>query len=264
MTSALFDAAAKQYDETFTSTKIGKLQRNRTWNYLDSILPKHQINILELNCGTGEDAIWFAKKGHNILATDISEMMINAGQTKVKQLSLTDNISFEKLDINEIDKKSYKEKFDLVFSNFGGLNCLTENDLKSLSNKIRTLLVSNGRFIAVVMSDFCMIESLYFISKLKFNEAFRRKKMQQVNVNSSLVNTYYYSPKMFYRYFDHEFILNKVIGVGLTIPPSYLNNFFSNKIKTSHLLNKIENSIGNNLFAASISDHYLIDLVVKE
>jgi hypothetical protein len=118
--------------------------------------------------------------------------------------------------------------------------------------------------VAVVMPDFCMIESLYFLSKFKFKEIFRRKKMQIVNVDNAFVKTYYYNPNRFLGYFKNEFNINKVLGVGLTVPPSYLNNFFEKKPNTLELLNGTENFFANNLFSASISDHYLIDLIIKK
>ena len=113
MTSALFDSAAQYYDEAFTNTDIGTLQRTRVQNYLSSILPNNSLNILELNCGTGADAIWFAKKGHKVLATDISEKMIEIAQLKVEQINLSDKIIVERLDINEIEKV-VKENYDKV------------------------------------------------------------------------------------------------------------------------------------------------------
>jgi len=264
MTAAFFDSAAPYYDEAFTNSEIGKLQRSRVLNYLISILPNNSLNILELNCGTGADAIWFAKKGYKVWATDISEKMIQIGRVKVEQFNLSDKIIFEQLDINEINEKYFTTKFDLVFSNFGGLNCLTETELNALSKKLKHLLKPAGRFVAVVMSDFCMIESIYFFSKFRFNQIFRRKSMQPVKVNNSIVNTYYYNPKRFNVYFKDEFILNKTLSIGLTIPPSYLNNFFVKKTNTLKFLNATENLFGNNLFSAAISDHYLIDLIVKK
>ncbi len=264
MTSALFDSAAQNYDNTFTNTEIGKLQRARVWNYLNSILPNNSINILELNCGTGEDAIWFAEKGHKVLATDISEKMVEIARLKSEQLNLSDKIFVEQLDINKINKANFPNRFDLIFSNFGGLNCLSENELNVLSQRLKNLLNSTGRFVAVAMSEFCMIESIYFLSKFNFKKVFRRRKMQCVNVNDSLIKTYYYNPKRFFGYFKNEFDLNKTISVGLTIPPSYLNNYFEKKLKTLQLLNGTEHFFGNNLFSASISDHYLIDLIIKK
>jgi ubiquinone/menaquinone biosynthesis C-methylase UbiE len=264
MTSALFDSAAQNYDNTFTNTEIGKLQRARVWKYLDSILPNNSLNILELNCGTGEDAIWFAKKGHKVWATDISKKMVEITRLKVEQFNLSDKIIVEQLDINEINKANFPNRFDLVLSNFGGLNCLTDNKLTVLSQRLKNLLTSTGRFVAVVMPNFCMTESLYFLSKFKFKEVFRRKKMQTVNVGNALINTYYYNSKSFYGYFKNEFDLNKTVSVGLTIPPSYLNNFFAKKVNTLNFLNETENLFGNNIFSASISDHYLTDLIIKK
>lgn len=264
MTSALFDSAAKNYDETFTNTEIGKLQRTRVWKYLNSILPSNSLNILELNCGTGEDAIWFAKKGHKVWATDISEKMVEVARLKVEQLNLLDNITVGQLDINEIDKASFHNRFDLIFSNFGGLNCLTDNELTVLSQRLKSLLTSTGRFVAVVMPDFCMTESFYFLSKFKFKDVLRRKMTQQVMVNEAVVKTNYHSPKMFYRYFKNEFSLIDVIGIGFIIPPSYLNNFFVKKPKTLKFINTVENYLGNNLFTASISDHFLIELSIMQ
>ena len=264
MTSALFDDVAAHYDETFTNTKIGKLQRARVWNYLISVLPNKPINILELNCGTGEDAIWFAKKGHTVLATDVSEKMVEVARAKVEEFNLSDKISVKQLDINEIDKVATTDNFDLVFSNFGGLNCLKDNDLSHLSDKIKILIKPDGKFIAVVMSDFCMIESIYFLLKLKPKDIFRRKKAQLVNINDSVVDTYYYHPKKFYEYFKNDFIINRIIAVGVFIPPSYLNNFFKRKVNTLKFLNKLEGSFGNHSIAASISDHFLIDLNLRK
>ncbi len=38
------------------------------------------LDILELNCGTGEDAVLFSEKGFNIVATDVSEEMLKVTQ----------------------------------------------------------------------------------------------------------------------------------------------------------------------------------------
>jgi ubiquinone/menaquinone biosynthesis C-methylase UbiE len=260
MSSASFDSAAQQYDETFTNTEIGKLQRDRVWNYLESILPNQSINILELNCGTGEDAIWLAKKDHNILATDISDKMLSIAKMKIENLHLSKNIIVEQLDINKIHKFTAVNKFDLIFSNFGGLNCLTPIELNSLSNNFKNLLNPNGKFVAVVMSDFCMIESLYFLLKFKLNSVFRRKKMQQTNINDSIIDTYYYPPNGFYEHFKTNFKLNNTIAIGILIPPSYLNVFLENKKNLLNVLNLLETFFGNNSFSAKYSDHFLIDL----
>ncbi len=66
--------------------------------------------------------------------------------------------------------------FDLVFSNFGGLNCLSLQQLSALAPHIDTALKPGGYFVAVVMGRFCWWETLYFLLKGKWASAFRRSK----------------------------------------------------------------------------------------
>ena len=78
-----FDIAAQHYDTNFTFSKIGKAQRKMVFRYLNSIINNNnKLSILELNCGTGEDAIHLNKMGHNVVATDISEEMIKTAKAK--------------------------------------------------------------------------------------------------------------------------------------------------------------------------------------
>ena len=69
-----FDPVADLYDEIFSNTRIGKAQRDIVWKYLRK---KNLINknILELNCGTGVDAIHLAQN-NRVTATDASEAML--------------------------------------------------------------------------------------------------------------------------------------------------------------------------------------------
>lgn len=263
MSAALFDSAAKSYDETFVNTEIGKLQRIRVWNYLDSILPEQALNILELNCGTGEDAIWLAKKGHRVTATDVSEKMLDIAKIKIHQSGVSEIIQIKKADINKLNELQIEKPFDLVLSNFGGLNCLNPNDLAKFASDLNNILTPSGRFISVVMPDLCLLESIYMIFKLRFADILRRKKAQKVSVNGSEVNTFYYSPDYYYSFFKKNFNLFGKIGIGFTIPPSYLNNFFKDKSTLLKILSNVEEIIGNNFIAASASDHFLIDLSLK-
>ena len=94
-----FDKIAPVYDELFTNTAIGKMQRNIIYNYMDeSLSTNQQINILELNCGTGEDAVYFAKKGFGVVATDVSEEMLKITEEKINKLK------------KDIDSKLEEEK----------------------------------------------------------------------------------------------------------------------------------------------------------
>src|ERR1700750_2270801 len=83
--TSVFDNMASTYDADFTMSGIGKLQRERVWFFLSALLQKKgaALKILEINCGTGEDALRLAALGHQVIATDASAVMIETAKAKL-------------------------------------------------------------------------------------------------------------------------------------------------------------------------------------
>src|SRR5687768_8200185 len=105
-----FNRAAVNYDETFTNTSIGRLQRNRVWNYLHRHISSIDYpRVLELNCGTGEDAKWLASKGFRVTATDLSEQMIEEAQKKNPS-----GVIFEVCSFSQIPDRFPPASFDFI------------------------------------------------------------------------------------------------------------------------------------------------------
>ena len=93
--AADFDHTAHNYDQNFTSSPIGKVQRDLVFKSLEScFLISNQTRVLEINCGTGEDALHFGELGANVLATDISGKMVTVARQKTLHL---DNVACEVL-----------------------------------------------------------------------------------------------------------------------------------------------------------------------
>jgi ubiquinone/menaquinone biosynthesis C-methylase UbiE len=262
-----FDTMAKDYDNSFTNSITGRAQRNIVREYLEKNLPQNKkLNILELNCGTGEDALWFVKKNHSVLATDISEEMLSIVQKKIQAAGLESQISTLRLDINKIDHLDIREKFDLIFSNFGGINCIPPDDILKLPSQLTRLLNQNGIVIIVIMTSFCLWETMYFLAKFNINSAFRRisRTGSIANLNGSELRIFYYSPGDLKRIFGNSFKTNNVIPVGFFIPPSYLENFFAKHQTVFNWLKTLESSIRNVKFLSFFSDHYLIELQTSQ
>ncbi len=261
-----FDKIAPAYDELFTNTAIGKMQRNIICKYLDeSLSTNQQLNILELNCGTGEDAVYFAKKGFSVVATDVSDEMLKITEDKINNFSLSNYITINKIDLTNPSDFNFGQKFDLVFSNFGGLNCVDKKSLNNLRTVISKLLNEKGRIIFVIMPKFSLWESFYFLMKIKIDKVFRRAstKPLNVNLNGGNVQTFYYSPKEIANIFSNKFKVMNIKPVGFFIPPSFLNNFFLKKKKTLRMLDTFEKPVSKISFLAKFSDHFLIDMELK-
>ncbi len=263
----MFDHVASTYDQSFTHSQIGKLQRASVMEYMDAILPTDKsLRILELNCGTGEDAIHFANKGHHVTATDLSEEMVMVTNQKVVENGLGNLVEIFAMDMRNISKVNLKGGFDLIFSNFGGLNCLSVQELKNLSNDLSPLMNSGGRLVAVVMPKSCLWENFYFAAKLEWGKVFRRNtnKMLPVNVGTHDIPTWYFSPEEINSIFSGNFRKVAQKPIGFTVPPSYMEPFFRNRKKALNVLSSIENNINGIVGLASFSDHFLIDLKFED
>lgn len=256
-----FDIHAKNYDSVFTYSQIGKAQRNRVYHFLNKQNPsKNKKYILELNCGTGEDAQYFAQQGHSILATDISSEMIKVAKEKNKHT----NIRFQQLDITKITKETFSEKFDMIFSNFGGLNCLSKTQLASFIDTSESLLSPSGKMVLVMMPKNCLWERFYFSIKGEFKKARRRNtnKSLMVNVEGVQVKAWYYNPKDVVTLTSNNYKTIAIKPIGIKIPPSYLESFFSNKKGLLKLLIWAE-TLFSNRFWAKYADHFIISFQKK-
>ena len=253
-----FDIASAQYDTAFTFSKIGKAQRKMVFKYLNPILTQRQkLSILELNCGTGEDAIRFAQLGHHVLATDISEGMINVAKAK----SHSKNLAFKIQDINTLDRAIFKTKFDIIFSNFGGFNCLSHQQIQDFFETAPQLLKPKGKIILVIMPKKSLWECLYFTLKGQLNKANRRRTNTSIvaNVEGIKVDTWYHNPDTIVSASTSNFIPEQIRPIGLSIPPSYLeSSIFANRLFISIYLG-IDYLLTHE-FWSEYADHCLIEL----
>ncbi|PSG90612.1 class I SAM-dependent methyltransferase [Aurantibacter aestuarii] len=256
-----FDVASNTYDITFTYSKVGMAQRQIVYKHLDVVFKTNKtLKILELNCGTGYDALQFAKKGHHVLATDISSRMISVCQNKNK----LKNLEFKTLDINAISQTDFSNKFDIIFSNFGGLNCLSSAEIHQFFKNASQLLSDKGKLILVIMPKLCIWERLYFSLKNEFKKAKRRQTNDfiQANVNGVKVKTWYYNPQDLIALSHSTYNINTLKPIGLTVPPSYLEqSFLSSKFCLS--LFKFLDSIFTHKRFATYADHFLMELELK-
>ncbi|MFN4254511.1 MAG: class I SAM-dependent methyltransferase [Saprospiraceae bacterium] len=284
--SAPFDAIAGQYDSVFTETAVGRLQRAIVHDFLEKWLAQnqinkstnHRINILELNCGTGEDAIWLARRGCRVLATDVSPEMVAVAREKVRRARLENLVDVRVCPIQEIGNWELEignsgtspipnsqfpiPNFDIVFSNFGGLNCISPPDLERFGTEVLPkILKPGGQFVAVAMGRFCWWETAYFLAKGQWRAAFRRRSKMPVAARldaNTTVKTWYYSPQELSEFITHHSSLI-THPVGFWLPPSYLDPLFRRFPRLLRGLDFLEKHCRGRAWA-SAADHYLIGM----
>src|SRR4051812_21961008 len=158
--SSVFDAVADSYDAQFTNTTIGALMREVVWTRLGARFAAGS-RVLEMNCGTGEDALWMARRGVNVLATDISPLMLRAAEAKLAAAATAAAVSFRQLAWEELAGLE-EGPFDGMLSNFGGLNCVS--DLRSAAHALAGRLKRGAVAVLCIMGPLVPWEWVWFVS----------------------------------------------------------------------------------------------------
>jgi SAM-dependent methyltransferase len=221
--NAAFSTQSDHYDADDVSNQVIQDLRQRVYIHVEKFL-KPNSSILELNCGTGIDAVYFASNGHHVHAIDISEGMIAKTNAKIIARDIEKSISTERLSFIDLDKFSTQRQFDFVFSNFGGLNC-TE-DLRAVVKNLPSIL-NDGAFISfVVMPRVCPWE-LISVLKGNFGTAFRRFKRQGVSavIDGQKFKTYYHSLSKIKSSFPATFKFISSVGLAGISPPPHRSDF---------------------------------------
>src|SRR6266542_2523359 len=149
-----FSRTAEKYDSFADSHPNQTRMRNKVYAHVERFIPQG-ARILELNCGTGTDAVELARRGYQVHATDIAPGMLERLQDKVATLDLRNQITFQECSFLELYKVQ-NAPFDAIFSDLGGLNCIP--DLTPVIEQIPRVLRPNGFVTWVLMPPVCLWE----------------------------------------------------------------------------------------------------------
>src|SRR5688572_14342708 len=219
-----FSKQAPLFDALYRADPIIQYKRERVRDHLLQSLQEGS-SILELNAGTGEDAIWLATQGHRVHATDISPAMQEIFAQKTSGLQQAGLITQEICSFSGLEKLQNKGPYDHVFSNFAGLNCT--RDLRKVLDSFSSLLRPGGRVTLVILPRFCLWEFL-LVFKGKFKTAFRRLGGSigaKAHIEGEYFRCWYYNPAFVRKHLKGDFESLKTEGLCTLVPPSYLEGF---------------------------------------
>jgi ubiquinone/menaquinone biosynthesis C-methylase UbiE len=250
------------FDDLYSSNTIIQYKRERVRDHvLQYLSPKS--HILELNSGTGEDAIFFSGEGHHVHATDISQGMQQRLMLKIEKHQLGGMISNELCSYTALDQLKNKGPYDLIFSNFAGLNCT--NELDKVLNSLSPLLKPNGFVTLVILPKFCLWETL-LLFKGKFRTAFRRffsSKGRTAHVEGNYFKCWYYNPSYITKRLKGQFDVLSIEGLCSIVPPSYIEGLAEKHPTVYSFLKNAEDKLKSRWPWKYIGDYYIISLRKK-
>ncbi|MFZ1977418.1 MAG: class I SAM-dependent methyltransferase [Bacteroidota bacterium] len=222
--SRAFSAQSVHFDSDEESNDILKWMRRQVYRHEEEFLQPHS-SILELNAGTGIDALYFARMGHSVFAIDNASGMLDQLQKKISAQRFEDRIRYALCSFTRLQTPPLpEERFDHVFSNFGGLNCIP--DLREVVHQLPMFLKPGATITFVMMPRVCPWE-IAQVFKGKIRLAFRRfsRNGTSANIDGHRFLSYYYSPAQVKKMFDSRFVPVKLRGLAAFSPPPYFNAF---------------------------------------
>jgi SAM-dependent methyltransferase len=251
-----FDSLAAKYDDLFTRSMIGRAQRGAVWDELIDILEPGS-HILELNCGTGEDALFLAQHDVSVLACDASAQMIDTARRRMRAEDPDAPIEFRVLPTEQLSTLGRKDLFDGAFSNFSGLNCVA--DLHLTAHQLASLVTMGAPVLICLSTRYCISEIAWFVLHGQFRKAFRRSSgFATVKVGEFTVKVHYPTLRAIKRTFSPHFRMRSCTGIGIAVPPSYLEPIVRKHPRLLSRLRLIDKVISRWPWLRTIGDHMLI------
>ena len=252
----VFDQMAKEYDDIFTKSMIGRAQRGAVWNVLRKTF-RSGDHILELNCGTGEDALFLTRNNISVTACDASEQMIQIASRRLRLELPGTAIQFRRLPTECLGELESDIKFDGTFSNFSGLNCVV--DLKQTAEDLTSLLRADAQLLLCLSTRFCVWEMLWYSLQGNFRKAFRRcSGHATATVGDFTVDVYYPTVRKLETLFSPAFVLRSCVGIGVSVPPSYVEPWIRNHPRLLNHLCAIDRVISTLPGFRVLGDHMLL------
>lgn len=248
-----FDSLAGGYDDHFTATPLGTLLRQAVQRRLDARFSPGD-RVLELACGTGEDAVHLGRRGVHVVATDASEAMIDQARAKVAAAGLADRIETRRLAIEDL--ASLSGPFDGAFSDFGGLNCVA--DLAGLGRALGDRVRPGGKVLLCVMGPVVPWEWVGFLMRGDFGKAFRRFRRGGVEWRGITVR--YPAPAALRRAFAPAFRPLRLTAIGALLPPTEWEPWARRHPRLLASLARWERRLETVRPLPWLADHYLLEL----
>ncbi len=253
-----FDALAATYDAEFTETPLGRRLRARVWACLERHFRPGQ-HILELGCGTGEDAVWLARRGITVTATDASAAMLAVAERKAARAAVAGRVVTRQLALEALAEADFERVFDGVLSNFGALNCVAPEVLaRALGRWVRP----GGRAVLVVMGPWCPWEIAWFLLHGHPRTAFRRLRPGgiQAGVGGRKMRVVYPAPGRLARMLAPEFRLLRLWGLGVALPTTDAASVVNRRPGLLDRLDRLEARLANVFPFRLLGDHYVLEM----
>ena len=252
-----FSRTAEKYDSFAEGHPHLTRIRNKVYSHITRLIPSGS-RILELNAGTGTDAVQLAQRGYSVHATDIAPGMLDRLRDKVRDLNLADRVTVEERSFLSLEDVT-AAPFDAVFSDLGGLNCVP--DLSPVIRQLPKVLRAGSLVTWVLMPRICLWEWLE-VFRGNFRLAIRRRTQHAVraNLEGLQFDVYYFSPRQVIDWFGEDYDLVVLEGLSVITPTAESKNLAKRFPRLYRVLSRLDDKLSPHWPWNGWGDFYILSL----
>jgi SAM-dependent methyltransferase len=232
-------------------------QRRAIRRELAAAFPKG-ARLIEIGGGTGDDALWLANQGREVLMTDASPAMVAAASAKCGERVRTKFAAAE--DFGTLATELAEEPaFDGAYSVFAALNCVS--DLTVFGRHLARPLRPGAPLMLVTFGTCCPGEMIVQSLRGRPRDALRRFRSGDVpaRLGGRDFTVRYHRARDLELMFAPWFRLESRRGIGIFVPPSAAEPWISAHPRLLRALEKLDRSVSRPL--APLGDHILYRFV---
>jgi SAM-dependent methyltransferase len=255
-----FDSVAESFDARFGEWRSVAAQRDAVRTELLRAFPRG-ARILEIGGGTGEDAVWLARRGRIVLLTDASPSMVRVARDKLRAHAAPPPLALAAEELttlaDERDAAGFTP-FDGAFSNFAALNCVS--DLVPVARGLARLLRPGARALLVLFGTASPGELAVQLARGDTAAAFRRLSRGEVSarLGGHAFVVRYHRSRDLRRAMSPWFRLVTRRGIGVFVPPSAAEPWISRHPRLLSAMATADRAASRPL--ALLGDHILFEL----
>jgi ubiquinone/menaquinone biosynthesis C-methylase UbiE len=198
--------------------------RRKFYDHIESVM-RPGGHLLEINAGTGQDAVSLVERGFRIHATDIAPGMLAQIEEKIARSRLKDRLTVQSCSFTALEQVT-SGPFDGLYSNSGGLNCIA--DLTVVTRSLPTLLRPGARVTWVVMPKICPWELAVIPKDRRVGTRRLHRHGVMAHVEGVYFMTYYFSANQARQAFGPRFRQVKLEGLSVFTPTADNKTFAVN------------------------------------
>ena len=217
--SRAYDSVGAELDAIVQRNPINAWMREASREVICRVI-RPGATLLEIGCGTGADAIFFASKGHRVVAMDISPRMVELSRANVRAAGFEGKVVVHEGRLHDLSP-SLAGGPDCPFGGaYANFSLTYEQPVREVGDLLYPLLAPGSPFLFTLPNKLCFSEPLLFLGTLRpgrMLSRFEEPRWGTIRGESILARAY--SPSEVQVSLRGKFRVRGLRGVPVFLPP---------------------------------------------